>query len=107
MLSTFGSKHCADQFLLHDFKIVMLKYGQIFVFMKILALNIQLLLLALSPGTIGFLNDAYSHKWCHSETCLYMIYKEYVSRDKSLTSDHEIRLDPFKCLFFGATQAAF
>ena len=38
---------------------------------------------------------------------LYMIYKEYVSRDKSLTSDHEIRLDPFKVLFFGATQVAF
>ena len=54
ILSTFGSKNCADQFLLHDFKIVMLNYGQIFVFMKILASNIQLLLFALSPGIIGF-----------------------------------------------------
>ena len=84
----------------------MLNCGQIFVFMKILASNILVLLFALSvPLVLKLsevtwnhwlsLDDAYSHKWCHNETCLFMFNLQGIcitlSRDKSLTSDHEIR----------------
>ena len=40
------------------------------------------------------LDDVYGHKWCPSETCVYMFYKEIcitLSRDKSLTSNNAIR----------------
>ena len=65
ILSTFGTKNCAEYVLLYDFKILMFNWDRYLFSRKILASNIQVHLFALSvplcsnflesPGIIFFL----------------------------------------------------
>ena len=100
----FGMRYCVDYFVLHDCKIVMLNYGQIFAFVencwhqtyRFFYLICHPCMFKLSRATWNYwlsLDDVSSHKWCPSETCIYVLLGICItlSRDRSLTSDHEIR----------------
>ena len=125
ILFILGTKHCADYFVLHDCKMVMLNCGQIIAFMENFVIKHTgfFFLFVLSPPLCSNFPTFQSHlewlaffRWCLQSQvvswwniCIHVLHGICItlSRGKSLLSDHEIRFGSIWMALFLHNSVAF